>query len=39
MIVGKRKGTCTLKISVKPAPTKKVPRPMAVVKTVKVVIS
>jgi hypothetical protein len=38
-IVGKRKGTCTLKISVKPAPTKKVPRPKTVSKTVKVVIS
>lgn len=39
IIVGKRKGTCLLKISVKPAPTKKVPRPKTVSQTVKIVIS
>lgn len=39
VVVGKRKGTCLLKISVKAAPTKKTPRPKTVSQTVKVVIS
>lgn len=37
-VVGKSKGTCVVKISVKPAKTKKVPKPKTVTKTVKVIV-